>query len=286
MACFYPITGWRAAARSENGKRPIVFDIKLAYTDMPMKIPCGKCTGCYLARASSWAVRATHESGLHNENIFLTLTYDDDHLPDPPLVSKDAMQKFLKRLRKRVGTVRYLLCGEYGSKTFRPHYHLLIFGYRPDDAVVFADRPTGRVFTSATISKIWTQGLHEFGSVSPASAGYVARYTTKKRFESHEEGSEFLLSSRQPPLGIPWLEKHYQEFYPSDSVVLGGKKYRPPIAYDRWLEITHPELHKEVISQRHVKANDPKTLNENNLQRLWAREGALLDRIRGLSRGN
>lgn len=296
LPCFYPLQGWRAKAQNyvinpdhtstRNGKYSIVFDISLGYADMPMSVPCGNCDGCHLARASDWAVRATHENGCHDEAIFLTLTYHDDYLPDPPFVSVSVMQKFIKRLRKKVGTVRYLLCGEYGSKTMRPHYHILIFGWRPPDATFQVDRPTGRVFTSELIFKLWPYGLHEFGSVTPASAGYTARYTTKKIFASHEVGHEFLLSSRRPPLGIPWLEKHYKEFYPLDAVTLAGKKYKPPTAYDRWLEANHPELHKEVLNARFVRSTEPETIENNTIRRLTIREGVLLDRIKGLHRGN
>lgn len=287
MACYYPISAYRGRHLSPNGKRPLVFSRGQGYADMPVTVPCGRCIGCHLARAAGWAVRATHESSLHKEAIFLTLTYDDDHLPEPPLVAVRDAQLFLKRLRKHLGhqtPIRYLLCGEYGERTKRPHYHALIFGWRPDDAVRLRDTHAGMVFTSATLSGIWSAGLHEFGSVSPASAGYVSRYTTKKIFELGAPGAEFLLSSRRPPLGISWLVQHYREVYPVDGVRLAGKLYRPPVAYDRWLEINHPYLYTEVQRARLVRAHDLKYVDEQTIQRLVVRETIKLDQVKFLKR--
>lgn len=302
MPCFYPVTGYYSRRENRdpitgqpNGKRSLVFDKAQGFADRPVSVACGVCQGCLLARAASWAVKATHESGLHAENSFLTLTYDQDNLPDPPLVSVFEVQLFLKRLRQHVkreakkkllkpSKVRYLACGEYGSKTYRPHYHLLIFGWRPSDGIEIRNSKYGAVFYSETLRKLWPQGLSEFGSVTPASAGYVARYTTKKIFERDEQGSEFLLSSRQPALGIPWLKLHYKEIYNNDQVSFAGKTYRPPETYDKWLERNDPDLWHKVRVERACQREKPELLLENDSFRLPAREKALIDRIRSLTR--
>lgn len=305
MPCYTPLNGYRArrtnleivdgVARS-NGKRSVVFRRSEGFADQPISVPCGKCDGCRLAKAAQWACRAVHEFGCHDESIFLTLTFAPGYLPDPPVVAKRDVQLFLKRLRRRYSPpavydengfnttgIRYLACGEYGSLTFRPHYHLLIFGWRPDDAVHVTTRPTGSVYHSDKIAKLWKVGSHEFGAVSPASAGYVARYTTKKIFEPGELGEEFLLQSRVPPLGVPWLEKHYREIYPADRVVLGGKFYRPPVAYDRWLEARHPDLYRAVKASRKDFAVE--NVLDNDSFRLPVKEAVLKSRIQGLKRG-
>lgn len=296
MPCYTPLNGYRSrhinsvlegGVHVSNGKRSVVFSRSEGFADLPISVPCGKCIGCVLARAAGWAVRATHESECHTDSIFLTLTYSDVRLPDPPIVSKEDLQKFLKRLRKRLepAQVRYLACGEYGSFTLRPHYHLLIFGWRPDDAIFHADRPTGRVFISQSIFELWPFGLHEFGTVTPASAGYVARYTTKKLLVPPVGGEEFLLQSRVPPLGIPWLAEHYREVYPADQVRLGGKWYRPPTSYDKWMDVHHPDLFRRTRMKRVDFALDPHSQSENFTDRLDVREQVTHARIRGLSRG-
>jgi hypothetical protein len=45
-------------------------------------------------------------------------------------VHKEHLQKFLKLLRFHLNgrKIRYYAVGEYGSQTFRPHYHLIIYG--------------------------------------------------------------------------------------------------------------------------------------------------------------
>jgi len=47
----------------------------------PLALPCGQCTGCLLERSRQWAVRLMKEFKLHDETCFLTLTYDDAHVP-------------------------------------------------------------------------------------------------------------------------------------------------------------------------------------------------------------
>ena len=95
-----------------------------------MFVPCGQCIACRINHAKEWATRIYGESRMHDENIFLTLTYDDEHLPKDNSVHKDEVQRFMKRLRKAVypDKVRYFLCGEYGGQFGRPHYHVILFG--------------------------------------------------------------------------------------------------------------------------------------------------------------
>lgn len=302
MPCFYPVKGYlgrnintSVKTGLSTGKRSIVFDKALGFVDKPMTVPCGICTGCLLAKATSWATRSMHEASLHPENAFITLTYAPEHLPEPPFVSVETIQKFLKKLRshlhrkaerekKPTPEIKYLACGEYGSKTYRPHYHLLIFNWRPKNGTKIRNTPFGNVFVSQELQKLWTLGLSEYGSVTPASAGYVARYTTKKLFERGMQGSEFLLASRKPALGIDWLKNHYKEVYSSDCVRIGGKSYRPPITYDRWLEKNHLELYKEVTRKRAAKVSTPEAILDNDSFRLPVKEASTIDRIRGLKR--
>ena len=98
------------------------------YSDIYIKNPkhiivsCKQCKGCRLEYSRQWAMRITHEQSLWLNNIFITLTYDDDHLPQlgnsTTLVKKD-FQDFMKRLRKKENRhpndpIRYYHCGEYG----------------------------------------------------------------------------------------------------------------------------------------------------------------------------
>lgn len=107
------------------------------------------------------------ESLTHEKNCFVTLTYDDDHLPDGGSLQPKDTQLFLKRLRKSTGQyLRYFLCGEYGDRTFRPHYHLALFGLDISDL--------------ESIKNVWHHGHVVVGDLNPQSAGYIAGYVTKK----------------------------------------------------------------------------------------------------------
>ena len=103
MACYHPIDCWRVPDASSKSGYRIVFGSPAsppACGAEPCTIPCGKCIGCRLAHSRQWAVRCVHEASLHDRNCFLTLTFDDDHLPASGSVSVRDVQLFLKRLRK------------------------------------------------------------------------------------------------------------------------------------------------------------------------------------------
>ncbi len=81
MTCFYPLHGYRSKTVNKSGKRSITFDPKKGFSDMPVTVPCGHCIGCRLQHAQEWAIRCMHECDNSPENCYITLTYDDEHLP-------------------------------------------------------------------------------------------------------------------------------------------------------------------------------------------------------------
>ena len=95
-----------------------------------LEVPCGKCIGCRIAKRKEWSLRMLHELTYHPQSSFVTLTYDDYHLPPCCSLKKRHLQLFLKRLRKNLGErrIKYFACGEYGGQTMRPHYHAILFG--------------------------------------------------------------------------------------------------------------------------------------------------------------
>jgi len=109
---------------------PVVQDEENAGVRTLFNRPCGYCEACRLTYRQTWAARIQLEAQCHAENIFVTLTYDQDHLPDPPQLVPDHLSAFVKRLRARFAPLqfRFFACGEYGSRTLRPHYHVVLFG--------------------------------------------------------------------------------------------------------------------------------------------------------------
>lgn len=92
-----------------------------------MSVPCGKCAFCIKKAIDSWCVRLGHELDYSSSAFFLTLTYNDEHLPKDGHLSKRDLQLFIKRLRKRNPGIRYFAVGEYGTEVGRPHYHAVVF---------------------------------------------------------------------------------------------------------------------------------------------------------------
>ncbi|QXP44216.1 MAG: replication initiator protein [Arizlama microvirus] len=155
-------------------------------------LPCGQCMPCRINARRVWTTRLTLELYQHSAACFLTLTYAKEP-PGGTLVKRD-VQLFMKRLRKAIypATVRYYLVGEYGDNTFRPHYHVVLYGL---------DRTHARIFADA-----WGLGHVHVGDVTRESCQYVAGYVTKK-MNSHADprlkgrAPEFTLMSRNPGIG-------------------------------------------------------------------------------------
>lgn len=221
-------------------------------------LPCGQCRGCRARSAREWSMRCMHEASLHEENCFVTLTYDDAHLPkdgsldapDPRREYCGAFGNFMKRLRKEISPrkVRYYHVGEYGEVNGRPHYHALLFGWSPSDKKLFTVRKGFSVFTSDLLRATWGDGLHEVGSVTQQSASYVARYLKKRitgswaKAKYGKRAPEYGTMSRNPGIGAGWIDKYRCEVYPVDSVVVRGTFQKPPRYYDDRVGEVAPEL--------------------------------------------
>lgn len=237
--------------------------------------PCGSCLECRLGYAKDWALRCVHEAQMFEENSFLTLTYDNDNIPLDGSVHKQELKKFIKELRRELEPkkIRFFGCGEYGEKFSRPHYHVCLFGHDfADKEILKAKRfrkskfgqSCDMLFISEMLGSIWKKGWHTIGEVNFQSAGYVARYITKKiggkDEESHYKGrnKEFALMSRMPGIGAKWFERYKYDVYPKDYYVHNGSKFSPPKYYDYLLERSDPELFEQVKERRieREKEND------------------------------
>lgn len=299
MACYHPIKGYRSLTVGKNGKRPIVFDKRKGFIDCPIYVPCGQCIGCRLEYSRQWAMRCYHESTLHDSNCFVTLTFDDEHLPENNSVDVRDVQLFLKRLRKKFGEgVRVFYCGEYGELNFRPHYHALLFNFDFPDREYFVTKNNFRLDTSDSLQSLWPFGFCTVGDVTFESAAYVARYIVKKingsdawrnytdfdmnTGEVYERNKEFANSSRGSKklgtggIGKGWFEKFKNDAYPSDFITVRGVKMKPPKYYDGQLEVINPEEIKDIKRRRIAGA---KLFEENNTpDRLKVREKVHLAR--------
>lgn len=200
-----------------------------------------------------------HEASLHTANAYVTLTYDDEHLPAGGSLEPSAFLLFMRRLRKECAGVRYFYCGEYGTEQGRPHYHAILFGWWPADAQQCGHRGSYPVYRSSILGRMWHQGFHEMGSVTFDSAAYVARYVTKKvrgpnaahhyqRVDADGElfsiSPEFCSMSRRPGIASNWFGRYGQELERNGKVIVAGKEVPMPRFYRKLMDKLAPDAAK------------------------------------------
>ncbi len=202
--------------------------------------------------AKEWAIRCMHEAAMHTNNCFLTLTYDDDYLPEDKSLNVQTFQLFMKRLRKHAKTpLRFYHCGEYGSLKQRPHYHALIFGYDFPKKQVWRKNiknPSLQLYRDENLEKLWPYGFSTIGQVSFQSASYCARYITKKitgqKAEKHYDGRkpEYCTMSKGDGkttfgIGFEWYKEFgWTDCHANDRIDLNGHYARVPRYYDKLLK--------------------------------------------------
>lgn len=120
MSCFHPVSV--PYYKFENGDKMKHYAL----------VPCGKCLACLAEMQSQWSFRIEQEVvyGGHATSLFVTFTYDNEHLPDDFSVHKEEVQRYLHDLRQLIDRryckedrprLKYYFCAEYGSKRGRPH---------------------------------------------------------------------------------------------------------------------------------------------------------------------
>lgn len=170
---------------------------------------------CRINTRRKWTARLLLESLCHSHSWFLTLTYAPEHYPADGGVSVRAVQLFMKRVRRAVGApVRFFAVGEYGTKTYRAHYHVVLFGVSPDHFVI---DPRGYL-QPRELTRWWPFGMVSVGELQPARMSYVAGYCAKKWTKPDAKGlgdrpPEFMRCSLKPPIGalaVPYLKAFYE----------------------------------------------------------------------------
>ena len=248
-----------------------------------LQLPCGHCESCIEKRTRAWAVRCVLEAAQYDANCFLTLTYSNQCLPKGGLCKKD-LQKFIRKLRDRTGRkIRYFACGEYGELTYRPHYHLIIFNWFPEDAKFLkVSDYGGYLFTSKILTELWPFGISSVGEVSFASCGYVARYCQKKNAHVNDK-KEFCLMSRRPGIGEAYAHRFLQEIYDTDKIYIKNGKSAsttPSRYFDKLFEAVDPAAFEIVKNVRIDKsrlsvASDMLRFGFDHVEKLYKHQALL-----------
>lgn len=304
MPCTSPLQGFFSGV---NGKFKYSEAAQEAFkAGKPLKgasaVSCGQCMDCRLRRSRDWAIRATHEASLWESNCFLTFTFSNeamfehcpkvlwldpfsDFTPDSSVtvyenfsLVKRHMVKFNMDLRERLypHRVRFMYCGEYGTKYKRPHYHSICFNYDFPDRKFYKSIGTKRYYNSDLLSSLWPHGHAVISDFSFETAAYVGGYIMDKvggrGANAHYRGKlpEFAGFSRRPGLGHDWFMKYWPDVYPADEVViqLGKRKarLRPPRYYDKLMENLDPVIYETVCEKRKSKMEEVE--DDNTYERL------------------
>lgn len=302
MSCYHPLKGYRTSTG--------VSFVELARDNHlgSIEIPCGRCIGCRMRRASDWELRVMHEASLYERNCFITLTYGRDQLPPNGSLDHRDFQLFMKRLRKWAGVeVRFYMCGEYGPLNGRPHYHACLFNLDFDDKVSWRKSKSGQLmYRSEQLEKLWRFGSCTVQPLIAETASYCARYIMKKALGNDEiakrayeritdDGEvvqlkpEYAAMSNRPGIGWLWFHRFGRDVYPHDFVVSDGDQRRPPKYYDKLLRrselVVKDEYATDVIAW--ARADRAKlSLADNSDERRQVREKVHLARVRTLTRGD
>lgn len=293
--CSSPRDAWKSA---EGGR--LSFHEKRGF-DIAVRLPCGQCMPCRVSKRNAWMVRCRMEqAAASGDSSFVTLTYDDDHLPPGGSVLPRDRSLFLERLRKEVlalgfPALRYYGCDEYGPETFRPHYHILFFGFWPPDAVKVHSRSP--YWSSVLLSDVWGKGQVSVGTVTDASIGYVSAHNVDKltgpkaaaaysRVDPDTgEVVELLpprtFMSRRPGIGAPFLARFAsdvmnpsQDFY----VLPGGATAGIPRYIANRIAFLDSRLATDRETSRQLEALSPERQWDSSPARLKVREAVLIAR--------
>lgn len=197
-------------------------------------VPCGKCLTCRRRRQAAWSFRLLQEMQQSSTAAFLTFTYDDAHLSYgekwPTLVKSD-FQNFMKRLRKKQASLsnvklKYYACGEYGSTTYRPHYHAIMFNLVPE------------LLFDGVLGDIWQNGNARVDDCNIRTIQYVSKYVMKSGGGPlNGKEREFALMSKG--LGKSFLTDKTTKFYKENET--------PYLIWQDGKKITMPRYYKEKI---------------------------------------
>lgn len=208
--------------------------ITVRHGDKYHKVPCGKCAFCLTNKRSSWMFRIHYEMKYQERpGYFLTLTYDEKHVkrvgtPCRLSLRFRDVQLFLKRVRKEKFYCKYVCVGEYGGKTKRPHYHMLLWTDCPPDR----------------LESFWKQGSIHFGTVTMQSAMYCLKYIIQPK-QKAEEGIEKTRAQFSKGLGLGYLTTPVYYYHTADYdnpvmwSVVDGRKVALPRYYKNKIFTKH-----------------------------------------------
>ena len=242
-------------------------------------VGCGNCIGCALDHSKVWQNRLLLEDEYSINSYFVTLTYDENHIPSNYQLVREHLDRFIKELRNYFynnfgySGIRYYCCGEYGSHTGRPHYHLVLFNLplfnedwlfllkkdNPFEIHQVSKSINGEpIFDSDLIAKFWSYGFNTISYTNSNVFGYIARYVNKKKVLTKDEKrdlkrlniqTEFNRMSLKPGIGGLFYELNKDKIISNNGVIfLNGKEIQADRYFYKILDRSGEEEAHEFIS--------------------------------------
>lgn len=268
------------------------------------KVPCKWCSGCQEKYSKEWATRCMLEAAQYEHNYFITLTYNENHIPkDDELVNyktgeifqndnweqghlePEDLTRFNKSVREYWRThfnhtgIKFYASGEYGGLTRRPHYHMIMFNLpiKLEDLRIYKIKNGHILWDCDILTKIWGKGFVGLAEVNWDTCAYTARYVMKKLKgkksdeQYYEQGMrpEFVRMSRRPGIGIDFFKENVQEIYKNDEIILQGhaekiQPVKPPEYFDRMFRDIEPERMDEIKAIRKQIAEESTKIKNLN----------------------
>lgn len=312
--CTQPIPAWFCYDYDETDGQ-VIFSSKVPNSFnvcIPMELPCGHCLECTLKNRRDWTTRALCEFQSWDRTAFITLTYNEENLPENGDLRRSDWKKFADKLRAyvkrkyKIDKIVLFGCGEYGcnpedpvkTPAGRPHFHCCVFGFDFPDKYAWSRSGTGFVtYRSPFLESIWTSGHSVVQSLEYGDLAYCAGYVEKKalkrlsaeqkygnsnyfgrqRYFYDQFGcvhpAEFRITPCRPALGRHWIEKFFKDAYPSGFIVINDQKYSVPKYFDKYCKEKDLDMYLRVRKERLKKMYERSA--ENTPERRATREELL-----------
>lgn len=244
---------------------------------------CGNCTECRIQRSKEWAERCMAESKQTeiekgNRDYMVTLTYDNENLPlnkyNEPTLRKKEVQDFIKRLRK-IKKFRYYMCGEYGDKYKRPHYHIILFNIKLEDlkfhSIRIKNGQKNKLYTSELLTKKWGKGRVIINENNYNTSAYIARYVMKKwkgdngeHYKNLDIEPEYNTMSRNPGIGQKFYIENKEKILKNQKLFYTAKGKIKTFTIPRYIK----KLLKKDNEYKFLKWQSKKRDIANEIQKI------------------
>lgn len=252
------------------------------YVTQLYDVPCGKCPNCLIARRYDRATRIMLEASCYEENVFITLTLNDEHVGYNDLAD-NLFTQFKKDFRRVYGEAQYcplnrkhwkknvrsythkkfkfIETGEYGEKNGRKHYHGIIFNHSFKDMYFtgFYSDKGNPIYSSYELEKLWGKGTVQCEKITFDLALYVGKYITDGWDDDYSPNTETGLlrkkaySTSSHGIGLTWLNKYWRSMLGAGCIDLGDRTCPIPRYFKKKLALLQPMAYARYKRKKYLE---------------------------------